>query len=345
MRPTRFGLQSVAFYGAMGVAYVASPYTNLLFLLLSFLTLTGGFGVWWALRNLRGVGGSIGALEPVVAGSSATVRARVWSSRGTRFHVRVRVELESGQVLSGSVPILKGAGVATLAVPPLERGIHRVKRALVCSSYPLGLLERQRTIEAPGELAAYPGPTAGTEARTGAEVLAEVLGGNTDAAGELQPAGLRDYAEGDDLRRIHWRATARQGHPVVREWEGASGGGLELSIDRRTDGEQLEQALAITSAVARVAREQKEVLALSSQGLQETFGEGHRPWRELLYFLAGAQPVPADGPAPPVVSPSVIKLPLGTGSTRVAGRPATQRATQRATQAAERAAEREGTVG
>lgn len=30
---------------------------------------------------------------------------------------------------------------------------------------------------------------------------------------------LRDHAEGDDVRLMHWAATARRGHPVVREME------------------------------------------------------------------------------------------------------------------------------
>jgi uncharacterized protein (DUF58 family) len=31
--------------------------------------------------------------------------------------------------------------------------------------------------------------------------------------------GVREYRSGDDLRRVHWPATARQGRPVVKEYE------------------------------------------------------------------------------------------------------------------------------
>ena len=311
MRPTRFGLASAAFYLAMLVAYYASPYANVSFLLLAFLTLAGALGVFWTLRNLRGVEAAVPVFPPVAAESpgrsSGPARVSV-PGRRRRFGLRVELELEGGHSVAARLPVLRGDAVAALELPSLPRGIHRVRRATVGSSYPLGLFLRRRAIEAPADVAAYPAPGIETAARTGAEVLAEVVGG-AGAADELQPAGLRDYAPGDELRRVHWRATARRGSPVVREWEGSGGGGLELQIDRRADPEELEAALGIASAVVHLAREQKDVLSLTSQGLQETYGDGHRPWDEVLRFLAGAEPLSPGGPPPPAVSPGVARLP------------------------------------
>ena len=327
MRPTLFGFQSLAFYASMVLAYFASPYANLSFLLLAFLTLTGLFGLWWGLRNMRAVGAELAELEPLPSGPGNRLRARVHAGaarsggRGTRFGIRVRLTLESGEVLEGLAPVLPeraGEGVS-LEVPGLARGVYPIARAEVLSTYPLGLFERRRAIEAPDDLAVYPAPSVDTEARTGAQLLAEVLGSTAVGGEQLQPAGLRDYVEGDSLRSVHWRATARRGHPVVREWDGSGGGGLELCIDRRATEEELEEALGITSAVLRLAREQKEALSISSQGLSETYGPGHRPWGELLRFLAEAERLEPDAPAPPPVSPAVTRLPARGGQHPAAG--------------------------
>ena len=66
-------------------------------------------------------------------------------------------------------------------------------------------------------------------------------------------------------------------------------------------------------ALALAAKEQKDLLTLHSQGLSATFGRQRRPWRELLTFLAGAEALPCDAPAPPAVSPSVLRLPCNPG--------------------------------
>ena len=103
---------------------------------------------------------------------------------------------------------------------------------------------------------------------------------------------------------------------MVKEYEGGGGDGLEVLIDRRCDAEILEEALSIVSAVIGLARTNKEVLAIHSQGLQATFGEGHLPWYDALHFLAGADALAADAPPPPPVSPSVPRLPQLAGHAR-----------------------------
>ena len=136
-----------------------------------------------------------------------------------------------------------------------------------------------------------------------------MLGSNASSEGDLQPSGLRDHREGDSLRSVHWRASARRGKLVVLEWEGGGGEGLEVVLDRRCSSEILEEALSDLSALVLYAREAKEVLAIRSQDLNVTFGEGHEPFDRALYFMAEAQPIAADGQAPPSTSPTVLRLP------------------------------------
>jgi uncharacterized protein (DUF58 family) len=45
------------------------------------------------------------------------------------------------------------------------------------------------------------------------------------------PAGLRDYLPGDDVRRINWKATARRDSPVTTELEAERGQQLMIALD------------------------------------------------------------------------------------------------------------------
>jgi len=44
-------------------------------------------------------------------------------------------------------------------------------------------------------------------------------------------AGIRDYRAGDPLRRIHWKASARLGHPVVKRFDPARERDVLLALD------------------------------------------------------------------------------------------------------------------
>lgn len=316
MRLTRFGLKGVVFYLAMIGGFYASPYSNLFFLLLGFLTLQWVLVVPWTLRNMRGVTASVRTIEPTPAGAGQSVRVLVGAPGRVRFQVTIELELEGGEVLVGQADVVDGETSVIVHVPPLPRGLYQVRRGRVASTYPLGLLTVRREIEVPGELVVYPTPIDLAAARGGGDALSEALGECITGAGDLQPSLLRDHREGDELRTVHWRATARRGSLVVKEYEGGGGEGLEVLIDRRCTPAALEQALSTVSAIIGLARSNKVVLAIHSQGLSATFGPNHLPWHDALRFLAGADTLDPGAAAPPPVSPSVTRLPLVAGHAR-----------------------------
>lgn len=309
MRLTRFGFHSGIFYLVMVGAFFAAPYSNLFFLLLGFLTLLLAFGLVGAWRNLRGVGATLVDLRPVASGSPVQVPLELDAPRPTRFHVGARLELADGQALTGRVDLLEESATLTLESSALPRGCYVVERAELESSHPFGLFRMRRGFEAPSELVVYPSPRALLEGRSSVEALDDLLGRADPGAGDLQPSSLRDHREGDGVRRIHWRASARRDRLVVQEWEGASGNGLEVVLDRRCTPDELEESLETISAMVHLARTNKETLRLHSQDLSATFGESQRPWPEALRFLASTQALPDGAPPPPVTSPTVARLP------------------------------------
>ncbi len=85
---------------------------------------------------------------------------------------------------------------------------------------PFGMCEVTRSFTATDPMVVVPrtwplagGPTGGQWGGTG-----EALQGMAAASGEHDVA-IREYRQGDDLRRVHWRSTARRGELMVRRDE------------------------------------------------------------------------------------------------------------------------------
>ncbi len=312
MRLTRFGFHGLLFTLAMVGAFFASPYSNLFFLLLSFLCLLWTVEALASLRNLRRVALRLESSEPVASGTLPQLEATLSTGGKRGYQLDLRVELAGGLRLEGHEPLIEGRATTRLSGPPLERGIYALRSAELSSRYPFGWLRARRTValNPPTELVVFPSPGTPIEGRSAREALEEILSrGSLDPGGDLQPAGLRDHREGEGLRGVHWRASARRGQLVVQEWEGGGGQGLEVVLDRRTDPESLEACLATVSSLVQLARSGKETLCLHTQDLSATFGSSERPWRELLRFLAQAQALPPQAPGPPPSSPRVLRLP------------------------------------
>ena len=317
IRPTALGWKAVAFFAALLAAFFAAPYQNLYFLLLVFVATLGVLNVWWTVRNVSGVRGAIAPVAAFPAGASAVLRGSVAAGSRRRFDLRATLDLGPHGIVEARADMAGGADMAGIAnrelaataeIPPMPRGVIEVRGAWVESTYPLGLLRARRRIQCPRELVVHPAPAAmGSAAGGGAAALAAAIGA---ASGTDQPSGMRDFHEGDEVRAIHWRATARRGRPVVTQWDASAGDGLELVLDRRCPASALESALGLVTSLVLAARETKERITIHTQGLSKTFGPGHAPWDELLRALATADLLPPDAPPPPPAARDVLRLPV-----------------------------------
>jgi uncharacterized protein (DUF58 family) len=306
IRPTALGWKAIAFYAALWAAFFAGPYQNLFFLLLVFLAALGGLNLAWTWRNAAGVRGEVAPLPAFPAGTTAALAATLDAGRRTRFELTAVLDL-SGRRVDAHADVATGRCAAAGEIAPLPRGVHAVRAAWIESAFPLGLARVRRPLAAPREIVVHPAPASIVNAPGGGLAgLAAALG----ASGADQPSGVRDFRMGDEVRDIHWRATARRGRPVVTEWDASVGDGLEVVLDRRAGEAALEEALSLVTALALAARESKERLTVHTQGLSRTFGAGHAPWEDLLRALALADRLPADGPPPPPAATTVLRLPL-----------------------------------
>ena len=190
-------------------------------------------------------------------------------------HCQVRLTLRGGGRWSGlllledTVPAsLGGPRRAVVAQPPrqgevqLRYPLHPVQRAVhplgpltARVTDPLGLARSHRTLAGPDRLVVRPAllPLVGLPA--GGE--AGATGGEPVSASSGQDAVVvRSYRQGDDLRRVHWRTTARRDELMVRVEEWTPRGGITVLLDHRASAHRgtgstasLEYAVSFAASV------------------------------------------------------------------------------------------------
>jgi uncharacterized protein (DUF58 family) len=109
----------------------------------------------------------------------------------------------------------------TTRLTPTRRGDRLADRVTVRSLGPLGLAGRQRSFAVPGAIRALP-PFHSRRHLPSRLAMLRQLDGRSAVRTRGQGTefdSLRDYVEGDDVRSIDWRATARRTNVVVRTWQ------------------------------------------------------------------------------------------------------------------------------
>ncbi|QFG25915.1 DUF58 domain-containing protein [Actinomadura sp. WMMB 499] len=137
------------------------------------------------------------------------------------------------------------------------RGRYRVGPLTVRLTDPFGMVELVRSFSAADSLTVTPEVVPLRPGRLsgawtgGGDSLARAVA----AAGEDDVAP-RDYRHGDDLRRVHWRSTARRGELMVRreEQHWQSSGTLFLDTRRKAHlgdgpGGTFERAVSVTASI------------------------------------------------------------------------------------------------
>ena len=310
LQPTGLGAKGVLFWTMLVTAFYVAPYINLFFLLIAFLTVLGPLAAGWTWRNLIGVRGEMLPVAPFAAGDGASATIRLLAGRRARFQLCCLLDLGDRLLPLADVAALQHERLVEGHLPPLPRGVHPVHGAWLESIYPLGVVRGRQRIAAPAHLIVHPAP-AQLSSHDVRGVLAELGGASLTRAMDMGPAGLREYREGDELRWVHWRASARRRQLVVKEWDTLAHAGVEVQLDRRADVATFEVALSLVTALALLAHEQQEPFTLHAQGHTGTYGAGgHDPLDDLLTWLAEVQPLPLSAPPPPPVAQSVLRLPL-----------------------------------
>jgi uncharacterized protein (DUF58 family) len=281
---------------------------------LSAATLIGGCIVWTRTRRvpLR----LIRTVRPVrvQVGGEARVDLELRAEAATP-QVTVTDRFDDGRRAARFItPALERGQPARAAyrIPSDRRGRFSIGPAVVGIGDPFGVAQRFVAIGDLDDVVVRPrvhelhGATAAPGQRRASAQRRALVPVPSPAHDEF--LSLRDYEVGDDLRRIHWRSTARLGDLIVREDESAWQPQTVLVLDNRAGAYTppvYEAAIeALASIAVRVGRAGREVEILTTTG-RRLGGVGADGLRvdTLLDELAVLGPDP-DGP----VSAAVRRL-------------------------------------
>ncbi|MDQ1466874.1 MAG: hypothetical protein QOH10_1289, partial [Actinomycetota bacterium] len=136
--------------------------------------------------------------------------------------------------------------------------------------------------------------------------------GRLDVTGEFLM--LREYAPGDDLRRVHWKSTARHQRMMIRQDESRRRAPVLVLLDVRAsshDRVSFELAVeAVASIVTSLERDQRRVEVRTTSG--ERLGQaGRRHLASLMDELAVIEPSAPPRLAPGNARPSAVVAVLG----------------------------------
>ncbi len=141
---------------------------------------------------------------------------------------------------------------------PAVRGPYRIGPLRGRGTDPLGLAEFSRDLLAPDRLLVIPRVTP----LTGRPVVGSTAVGRSADGGTRQGAGtpdvlIRPYQQGDEMRRVHWRSSARRDELMVRLDDTPDPTGVTVLLDRRDSahrghgaGSSLEYAVELAASVS-----------------------------------------------------------------------------------------------
>lgn len=255
----------------------------------------------WAMLQL----GALGILLPLCSAVALsrsphrlTLRREVTPRlvpAGQSAHVRIDLT-HAGRVPAGTllleevVPyalgqrprfVLEGVGrhftrELTYTVRPEVRGRHLVGPMTVRVTDPFGMVELGRTFQTTTALVATPRTVA---LNGGAPVRAWAGSGHSRprsfATGQAEDVTVRDYQQGDDVRRIHWRSSARTGELMVRREEQPFQARTVVVLDTRSQAHRgrgaassFEVAVSAAASIAtHLASTGHEVQVATASGL------------------------------------------------------------------------------
>lgn len=224
VRLTADGLSLLA---AEAVVFFAAFNTgaNLVYVIGSMILALFAVSAWYALRGFKGLTAHVSMPPEVPEGQAFPYHVKL-TNRGGGPLFLLRVSPRFGKPVDvDGLPVFRiDAGESasldgSLTLP--VRGAYPAAGLAVQSVYPAGLIAREQVLPSQGEVVVLPGalkhPFPVFPGFNQRAVWAET-GSNVKGAGSAF-YGLREYVPGDQIRKIHWKATARAGRPMVTEEE------------------------------------------------------------------------------------------------------------------------------
>jgi uncharacterized protein (DUF58 family) len=284
--PTRLGM---LFAATLLILLIGSINYSLAlgFALTFFLAGLGLAGMVHTARNLARIGVTAGRAEPVFAGESA--QFRLYLDGRARYD---RPAILARHVGSGSqfVVDLPAHGMAELVLeaPAQRRGWLPIGRVLLETRFPLGLFRAWSYVEPDARCLVYPRPERAPLPRPSAEAAAGAL--RSQAAGNDDFSGLRMYQLSDSPRHVAWKAVARTGDMLTKQFTGEAAAELWLDWRLLPGSLGLERRLSRLAGWVLAAERTGALYGLRLPGVEVAPARGDAHTAACLQALALYQP-------------------------------------------------------
>ncbi len=228
---------------------------NLSYLVLSSLISISLVSLVHTQRNLSELRITAHHVQPVFAGESIRI---LLSIENRRAHPSYALVLDQPDIPNAS-PIRtasvnpRDSQIVEWIIPSPRRGHYRIEKIRVSTQFPLGLFRAWCWLPVDVEYMVYPKPEGNrpwTEGGTD-DPLAET--GARRSGDDFY--GLRSYVEGDSIRHIHWKAAARGGPLVVKEFGGGCSSRLWFDWDALDGMEEEAKISQLTLWVVQAGRQ------------------------------------------------------------------------------------------
>jgi uncharacterized protein (DUF58 family) len=333
----RITLEGWIYLGGIILVALAALNTgnNLLFLILaSLIAIVLMSGILSSI-TLSGLGMHLELPEHIFSGQTVRAIVEVENEKLTLPSFSLRVEAVKAKgappaaILDTPVyfPFLPKHDRIQQVVPMTfsKRGVYRQEAFRIATRFPFGFLQKSRRVDLKTEALVYPSVEPSPE-------YMEILPGIQGALESLSKGrghdlyALRGYMPTDSARYVHWKASARSGSLMVREFAREEDFRVLLVLDPHlpveidpgskkeitATKERFERVVTICASLAWHFYERNSVIQFRSAAIETPLAPTEEIIFPILRHLALAQPLPAD-PAQALMaelaaSPDLFKL-------------------------------------
>src|SRR5215471_10872031 len=284
---------------------------NLLFLILASLVASILMSGILSSITLAGVELKLHLPEHIFAGQPVRASVELKNEKLTlpSFSLRVEAAKKKGEAAAALLetpvyfPYLPRQQAVKQSVPLLfpQRGVYRQEAFRIVTRFPFGFLQKARRLDLTTEALVYPPVAASSEFL---EVLPGLQGAmESKSKGRGQDLyALRGYLPNDSARHVHWKASARFGELMVREFAREDDCRVLLVFDPQSaaaqstgasqEKQRFERAVTFCAALAWNFHERDVLVEFRSVDSVTPLGPMSENIFAILRHLALVQPVP-----------------------------------------------------
>jgi uncharacterized protein (DUF58 family) len=213
---------------------------NLSFVLTFLLAGLGLVSMHQCQRNLVGLELSFAGVDPVFAGQAAQFRVAITNrSKNSRYNV----QLYADDISSDIKDLAPGdSKVFRLAIPTDRRGCIGLERFGIRTLFPFELFRAWAWLHMDLKGLVYPRPA--DQAPEPPPAQSAQGHRQHDARGEEDFAGLRRFHDGDSPRHVAWKAYARTGELLSKQFAGADTSSQWFDFEH-VEADDVEQRLSV----------------------------------------------------------------------------------------------------